>query len=159
VIKCHLENKPKKGLLKFFQILVLTTASRPTLGPTKLPTQRVTGALYLGVKRPGREADHSLPSSAKVKECVELYLHFPNTPSWHGAQLKINTGTTLPLLQVCLRSRFLLENLRIAPMIKKFLAFLLNSKSHYLHHILLPQDHILNQINLVNSLKHHSHLW
>jgi hypothetical protein len=42
----------------------------------------------VGVKRPGREADHSPPSSAEVKECMELYLHSPNTPSWRGAQLK-----------------------------------------------------------------------
>jgi hypothetical protein len=35
----------------------------------------------------GREADHSLPSSAEVKEWLELYLHSPNTPSWCGAQL------------------------------------------------------------------------
>jgi hypothetical protein len=35
----------------------------------------------------GREADHSRPSSAEVKEWVELYLHSPNTPSWPGAQL------------------------------------------------------------------------
>jgi hypothetical protein len=34
----------------------------------------------------GREADHSPPSSAEVKEWVELYLHSPNTPSWSGAQ-------------------------------------------------------------------------
>jgi hypothetical protein len=34
------------------------------------------------------EADHSSPSSAEVKECVELYLRFPNTPSWRGAQFK-----------------------------------------------------------------------
>jgi hypothetical protein len=34
----------------------------------------------------GREADHSPPSSAEVKKWVELYLHFPNTPSWCGAQ-------------------------------------------------------------------------
>jgi hypothetical protein len=34
----------------------------------------------------GREADHSLPSSAEVKEWVELYLHSRNTPSWRGAQ-------------------------------------------------------------------------
>jgi len=34
----------------------------------------------------GREADHSPPSSAGVKEWVELYLHSPNTPSWRGAQ-------------------------------------------------------------------------
>jgi hypothetical protein len=39
----------------------------------------------MGVKRPGREADHSPPSSAEVKECVELYLHSPNTSSWRGA--------------------------------------------------------------------------
>jgi len=42
----------------------------------------------LGVKRPGRQANHSPPSSAEVKEWVELYLHFLNTPLWHGAQLK-----------------------------------------------------------------------
>jgi hypothetical protein len=35
----------------------------------------------------GREADHSPPSSAEVKEWVELYLHSPNAPSWRGAQL------------------------------------------------------------------------
>jgi hypothetical protein len=36
----------------------------------------------------GREADHSPPSSAEVKEFVELYLHSSNTPSWRGAQLR-----------------------------------------------------------------------
>jgi hypothetical protein len=41
------------------------------------------------VKRPGREHDHSPPSSAEVKEGVELHLHIPNTPSCHGAQLEI----------------------------------------------------------------------
>jgi hypothetical protein len=29
----------------------------------------------MGVKRPGREANHSPPSSAEVKEYVELYFH------------------------------------------------------------------------------------
>jgi hypothetical protein len=46
------------------------------------------GAVSLGVKRQGREADHSPPSNAEVKECVALYLRFPNTPSWRGAQFK-----------------------------------------------------------------------
>jgi len=50
--------------------------------------QCVPGALSLGVKRPGREADHSCPSSAEVKEFVELYVRFSNTPSRHGAHLK-----------------------------------------------------------------------
>jgi hypothetical protein len=52
----------------------------------------------LRVKRPGREADHSPPSSAEVKECVELYLHYSSTLLLRGAQLKKTTGTTVPLL-------------------------------------------------------------
>jgi hypothetical protein len=47
-----------------------------------------TRALFLGVKRSGREADHSPSSSAEVKECVELYFHSPNASSWGGVQLK-----------------------------------------------------------------------
>jgi hypothetical protein len=42
----------------------------------------------LGVKRPGREADHSPPPSAEVKEYVELYIRSPSTPKWRDAQLK-----------------------------------------------------------------------
>jgi hypothetical protein len=30
-----------------------------------------------GVKRPGREADHSFPPSVEVKENVDLYKHSP----------------------------------------------------------------------------------
>jgi hypothetical protein len=44
-----------------------------------------TKGSFPGVKRPGREADHSPTSSVEVKEWMELYLHSPNTPSWHGA--------------------------------------------------------------------------
>jgi len=44
------------------------------LGPTQLPTQGVTGALSLGVKLLGHEADYPYPSSA---EFMELYLHSP----------------------------------------------------------------------------------
>jgi hypothetical protein len=40
---------------------------RPALRPTQTPIQWVPGALSLGVKRPGREADHSPLSSAEVK--------------------------------------------------------------------------------------------
>jgi hypothetical protein len=43
------------------------TASRPALGPTQPPTQWVQGAVSLGVKRLEREADHSPPSNAEVK--------------------------------------------------------------------------------------------
>jgi hypothetical protein len=49
-------------------------------GAHQPPIQWVRGTLSLGVKRPGREADQSSPSSAEVKEWVELYLHSLNTP-------------------------------------------------------------------------------
>jgi hypothetical protein len=48
-------------------IFLFTTVSRMALGHTQPPMQWVPGALSLGVKRPGREADHSPPSSAEVK--------------------------------------------------------------------------------------------
>ena len=35
-----------------------------------------------GLKRSGRGGDHPPPSSAKVKERVEIYLHSPFLPSW-----------------------------------------------------------------------------
>jgi hypothetical protein len=83
----------KTGVLGFdsrrgLGIFLFTTASRTALGPTQPPNQWVPETLPLGVKWPGREAGHSPPSSTEVKEWVELYLHFPNTPLWHGAQLK-----------------------------------------------------------------------
>jgi len=48
------------------------------------PIQWVPAALSLGVKQPGHGTVHSPPSSAVVKECMDLYFHSPNT-SWHGA--------------------------------------------------------------------------
>jgi hypothetical protein len=79
-------------------ILLFATASRTALGPTQPPIQWALGALSLGVKRPGCEADHSPPSSAEVIEWVELYLHSPNTPSWRGAQLKQRDNFTFYIL-------------------------------------------------------------
>jgi hypothetical protein len=54
------------------------------LGPTQPPIQWVLGALSLGVKRPGREADHSPPSSAEDKNAWS-YISTANTSSWRGA--------------------------------------------------------------------------
>jgi hypothetical protein len=56
-----------------------------------------TRGSFPGVKRLGREADYSLPSSVEVKEWVELYLHSPNMPSWRGAQLKHRDNFTFTL--------------------------------------------------------------
>jgi hypothetical protein len=65
-------------------IFLFTTASRMALWPTQPHIQWVPGALSVGIKQLGHEADHSLLSSAEIKECVELYLHSLNTLSWHG---------------------------------------------------------------------------
>jgi hypothetical protein len=46
------------------------------LRPTQPPIQCVSGALYPGVKRPGREADHSPPTSAEVKK-TQIYTSTP----------------------------------------------------------------------------------
>jgi hypothetical protein len=43
-----------------------STSSKPVLGPTQPPNQWVPGDLSAGVKRPGREADHSPPTSTEV---------------------------------------------------------------------------------------------
>jgi hypothetical protein len=54
--------------LRGLGIFLFATASGAALGPAQPPIQWVPGALSLGVKRPGRETDHSLPSSVEVKE-------------------------------------------------------------------------------------------
>jgi hypothetical protein len=54
------------------------------LGPTQPPIQWAPEATSSGVKRLGREADHSSPSSAQVKN-VGAIPHLPYTSSWHGA--------------------------------------------------------------------------
>jgi hypothetical protein len=57
-------------------------------GPSCILSTGYQGLFPWGVKRPGREADDTPPSSAEVKECMELYLHSPNTPSWCDAPLQ-----------------------------------------------------------------------
>jgi hypothetical protein len=49
---------------------------RPALEFTQPPNQRVPGAVSPGVKRQGREADHSPPASAEVKK-IWIYTSTP----------------------------------------------------------------------------------
>jgi hypothetical protein len=48
-------------------LFFLATVPRLELWPTWPPTQWIRGTLQPGLKRPGREANHSPPSSAEVK--------------------------------------------------------------------------------------------
>jgi hypothetical protein len=84
--------------LQRLRIFLLTTMSRLALWPTQPPIHWVPGTFSLGLKQLGHEADHPPPSSAEVKECMELYLHFPNMPSWCGAQLKHRDNFTFYLV-------------------------------------------------------------
>jgi hypothetical protein len=58
-------------------VFLFTTVSRMALGPTQPPIQWVSGAPSLAVKRPGREADHSPPSSAEVKNAYSYTSTLP----------------------------------------------------------------------------------
>jgi hypothetical protein len=54
------------------ELLLYATESRPVLGPTQPPNQWVLDTLTPGIKRPGREAEHSPASNA---EGTPIHLH------------------------------------------------------------------------------------
>jgi hypothetical protein len=64
--------------------VLFSKSSTLTLEPTQTPTQWVSEALSPGVKRQGREADLSPPTSAEVKK-IWIYTSTPHTPSWGSA--------------------------------------------------------------------------
>jgi hypothetical protein len=66
------------------EIFLFSTAPRPALGPTQPPIQWVPGAFSPGVKWQGREADHSLSSSADVKNGGAVP-PLPHKYSWRSA--------------------------------------------------------------------------
>jgi len=73
-------------------IFLFTTVSRTAVGSTQPPIQRLPGALSLGVKRPGREADHSPPFSAEVNN---TWSYIPTPPiRLHGVMLNYLTDTS-----------------------------------------------------------------
>jgi hypothetical protein len=60
------------------RIFSLTSVSRPALASTQPPIQWVQAGPFLGGKaRPGRDADHSPLSGAKVVNEYDLYLLTP----------------------------------------------------------------------------------
>jgi hypothetical protein len=66
------------------EIFLFSIASRLAPGPTQPPIQWIPRALSLGVKRQGRESDHSPTSSTKAMNGVAIP-PLPRIPSWHSA--------------------------------------------------------------------------
>jgi hypothetical protein len=84
VITLHHDNRYISTLKCPVRSRIFSTSSRPALGSTQPPIQWLPGALSLGVKRPGRGADHSPPTSAEVKK-MWIYTSTVRTSSWRSA--------------------------------------------------------------------------
>jgi hypothetical protein len=65
---------------------IFSSPNRPDRlwGPPNLLSNEYQGLFSLGVKQPGREVDHSPPTSAKVKK-MWIFTFTPHTPSWRSA--------------------------------------------------------------------------
>jgi hypothetical protein len=76
------------------EIFLFTTVSRTAVGPTQSPMQWVTGALPLGVKRPGRESDTllHLVTRSRLRRGIPP---FPHTSSWCLVKHRDNFTFTL----------------------------------------------------------------
>jgi hypothetical protein len=62
------------------RIFPLASVSRPALGPTQPPAQRVPGVLSRGKTRPGRDADHS-PHPVPRSRISRSYIASPPSAS------------------------------------------------------------------------------
>jgi hypothetical protein len=78
------------------EIFLYSTASRLALRPIQPPKNQVPGALSTWVMQPGREAEHSTPSSGEVKYGGAV----PPLPLCHHGIVHIEsrTRTSLPFL-------------------------------------------------------------
>jgi hypothetical protein len=66
------------------KIFLFFIASRSALGTTQPPIQWIPETVSPGVKRWEREAEHSPPSGAEVKD-GEAIPPLPHSSSWRGA--------------------------------------------------------------------------
>jgi hypothetical protein len=78
----HTHNRENTSLIQ--EISLISKPLRRAPGFTQPPIQCVPGAVSSGIKRQGGKADHSSPSSAKVKNGGAI-LPLPHSSSWLGA--------------------------------------------------------------------------
>jgi hypothetical protein len=99
------------------KIFIMSTTCRPTLGPTKPPIQWVRGSISPGVKRSGREADHSPPyTSPFYPELWTVFLmHVAEMYRQHTHSVGFDDLWTsvFQLIRIVLLNVFALESARI----------------------------------------------
>ena len=96
--KCGWSTKRQKKNTKEIPVEARVSAPVQTGSGAHLVSCTVDAwSLAPGVKRPGRVVNHPPPSSAEVKERVELYFYFPSGPSWPVLRLR------LPFLTCCIK--------------------------------------------------------
>jgi hypothetical protein len=84
-------------------IFLFATASKVVLGPTQpLPNHWVPGAPSSRVKRPGREADRSHPSSAEVKNAWRYYTSTPQYVFMAWCLVKHRDNFTFTILRLAI---------------------------------------------------------
>jgi hypothetical protein len=96
VLSYRLDDQEFKSCQGLGIIFLFITMSRLVLGPTQSTIQWLSGALSLGVKWLGHEADLSPPSNAKIKNAWSCTSTLPI--HLHGMVLSQSTGTILPYL-------------------------------------------------------------
>jgi hypothetical protein len=91
-------------------IFVFSIASRPALGPTQPPIRWLPGSLSSEVKWQMREADHSPPFSAKVKNGGAI----PPLPIWlHGIVLNYISSKSSALVLWSVKVLWQLDDLSL----------------------------------------------
>jgi hypothetical protein len=120
---------------------------QPALGPTQPPILWVTGAFYLGVKRPELDADHSPPSSAENKNTWG----YTSTPQYaFMAWCSVKTQEQL-YLYLTTRTEYCNFTLCKVPYEREVARSLKNSKIFRLHCVVLMTLPLCKEARLISS--------
>jgi hypothetical protein len=84
-------------ILAAAESFLFDAVSRPALGSTQPPIQWEPGALSFGIKRPGREANYSPPSSAEVKNAWSYISSQYAFMAWYSVKKKHRDNFTFTL--------------------------------------------------------------
>jgi hypothetical protein len=89
--RLHIKRSRNQGSISYkIKSFTFFTASRLALEPILPPIQCASELLFPRVKQPGRETDHSFPSSAEVKN-IWTYTFTPYTSLWLKHRNKFST--------------------------------------------------------------------